>query len=54
MLAMGSGEFLCWEFPLYYWLEQHGYDVTYCSNLDTHRDRINALLASFAGDSTPV
>jgi hypothetical protein len=23
-------------------------------NLDTHRDRINALLASFAGDSTPV
>ncbi|HWQ55416.1 MAG TPA: N,N-dimethylformamidase beta subunit family domain-containing protein [Bryobacteraceae bacterium] len=32
--SVGSGEFLCWEFPLTYWLEQHGYDVTYCSNLD--------------------
>ncbi len=34
----GSGEFLLWEFPLAFWLEQHGYDVTYISNLDTHRD----------------
>lgn len=33
-LSVGSGEFLCWEFPLAYWLEQHGYDVTYCSNSD--------------------
>jgi hypothetical protein len=32
--SVGSGEFLCWEFPLCYWLEQHGYDVTYCSNSD--------------------
>ena len=32
--SLGSGEFLCWEFPLAYWLEQHGYDVTYCSNAD--------------------
>ena len=32
--SVGSGEFLCWEFPLCYWLEQHGYDVTYCSNRD--------------------
>lgn len=32
--SMGSGEFLLWEFPLCYWLEQHGYDVTYCSNSD--------------------
>ena len=32
--SVGSGEFLCWEFPLAYWLEQHGYDVTYCSNSD--------------------
>lgn len=32
--SVGSGEFLCWEYPLVYWLEQHGYDVTYCSNLD--------------------
>lgn len=34
-LSIGSGEFLLWEFPLSYWLEQHGYDVTYGSNLDT-------------------
>ncbi len=33
-LSVGSGEFLLWEFPLCYWLEQHGYDVTYCSNSD--------------------
>lgn len=37
-LSQGSGEFLCWEFPLCFWLEQHGYDVTYCSNIDTHSD----------------
>jgi hypothetical protein len=34
----GSGEFLLWEFPLAYWLEANGYDVTYTSNLDTHAD----------------
>ncbi len=33
-LTVGSGEFLAWEFPLVYWLEMHGYDVTYCSNSD--------------------
>ncbi len=33
-LSVGSGEFLPLEFPLAYWLEQHGYDVTYCSNSD--------------------
>jgi hypothetical protein len=32
--TVGSGEWLCFEFPLAYWLEQHGYDVTYCSNSD--------------------
>src|SRR5690606_16734414 len=26
--------FLPFEFPLAYWLEQHGYDVSYCSNSD--------------------
>jgi hypothetical protein len=31
---MGSGEFLLWEYPLCYWLEKEGYDVTYCSNSD--------------------
>lgn len=35
-LSAGSGEFLLWEFPMTYWLEQQGYDVTYCSNLDLH------------------
>ncbi len=33
-LTFGSGEFLPFEFPLAYWLEQNGYDVTYCSNSD--------------------
>ena len=28
------GEWLCFEFPLAYWLEQQGYDVAYCSNSD--------------------
>ena len=32
--SIGSGEYLCWEYPLAYWLEEHGYDVTYCSNAD--------------------
>jgi hypothetical protein len=34
-LSVGSGEFLLFEYPLCYWLEQHGYDVTYGSNSDT-------------------
>ena len=37
-LSAGSGEFLLWEHPMVYWLEQQGYDVTYCSNLDLHLD----------------
>lgn len=32
--SIGSGEWMCFEFPMAYWLEQHGYDVTYCSNSD--------------------
>ncbi len=36
-LSIGSGEFLLWEFPLSYWLEKHGYDVTYVSNADMVR-----------------
>ncbi len=35
--SVGSGEFLLWEFPLSYWMEQQGYDVSYISNVDTHR-----------------
>ena len=34
----GSGEFLMTEFPLAFWLEKEGYDVTYISNVDTHAD----------------
>ena len=37
-LTNGSGEFLLWEHPLAFWMEREGYDVTYISNLDTHRD----------------
>src|SRR6266699_7086450 len=35
-LSTGSGEWFLWEFPLAYWLESRGCDVTYVSNLDTH------------------
>ena len=33
-LSIGSGEFLLWEYPLAYWMEKHGFNVTYCSNSD--------------------
>jgi hypothetical protein len=33
-LTLGSGEFLPFEFPLAYWLEKEGYDVSYVSNSD--------------------
>jgi hypothetical protein len=32
--SVGSGEWLCFEFPMAYWLEKEGYDVSYCSNSD--------------------
>jgi hypothetical protein len=38
VLSNGSGEYLLWEHPMAYWLEEQGYDVVYCSNLDTDRD----------------
>ncbi len=44
-LSNGSGEFLLWEFPLAFWLEKNGYNVTYISNLDTHRDPKGLLRA---------
>jgi hypothetical protein len=37
-LSTGSGEWFLWEFPFAFWLEARGYEVTYISNLDTHRD----------------
>ncbi len=44
-LSTGSGEWFLWEFPLAYWLESRGYDVTYISNLDTHSDPKGLLRA---------
>jgi hypothetical protein len=44
-LSNGSGEWLLWEHPLAFWMEAQGYDVTYGSNLDTHRDPDHLLRA---------
>jgi hypothetical protein len=44
-LSTGSGEFFLWEFPLAFWLEEQGYDVSYISNLDTHADGRGLLRA---------
>jgi hypothetical protein len=44
-LSQGSGEFLLWEWPLAFWMEQQGYDVSYVSNLDTHADAKGLLRA---------
>jgi len=41
----GSGEFLLWEFPLAFWMEEQGYDVTYVSNLDVHENKDELLRA---------
>ena len=40
-----TGRFL-WEFPFVYWLESLGYDVTYISNNDTHRDPLGLRRAA--------
>lgn len=37
-LSTGSGEWFLWEFPFAFWMEEQGYDVSYISNVDTHRD----------------
>jgi hypothetical protein len=37
-LTNGSGEFLMTEFPLAYWLEREGYDVSYISQMDVHEN----------------
>lgn len=39
----GSGEYRPWEFPLAYWMEKHGYDVSYITNIDTHADPAGLL-----------
>jgi hypothetical protein len=42
---IGSGEFMTWEFPLAYWMESKGYDVSYISNLDVHTNPKELLRA---------
>jgi hypothetical protein len=44
-LSTGSGEFFLWEFPLAFWMEQQGCDVSYISNVDTHADARGLLRA---------
>jgi hypothetical protein len=44
-LSQGSGSFLLWEFPLAFWMEKEGYDVSYISNVDTHADGKGLLRA---------
>jgi hypothetical protein len=38
-LSNGSGEFLLWEYPMCYWLEKEGYDVSYITNVDVHANK---------------
>jgi len=42
-LSNGSGEFLLWEYPLSYWMEKEGYDVTYITNVDVHANTSTLL-----------
>ena len=42
-LSLGTGEFLLWEFPFAYWIEQQGYDVTYCANEDVDAGGVEYL-----------
>lgn len=44
-LSIGSGEWFLWEFPVAYWMERRGDDVTYVSNIDTHADALGMLRA---------
>ena len=37
-LSCGNGGYILWEYPMTYWLEEQGYDVTYCSNVDLQLD----------------
>jgi hypothetical protein len=44
-LLTGSGSFMLWEFPLAFWMEKEGYDVSYISTVDTHADGAELLRA---------
>jgi len=41
----GAGSFLFCEFPLAFWMEKEGYDVSYISQVDTHADGKGLLRA---------
>lgn len=36
--SSGASDLLTWEAPMLRWLEANGYDVTYATNVDVHRD----------------
>jgi hypothetical protein len=36
--SYGAGDFFTWEFDMLGWLEKEGYDVSYCTDLDTHEN----------------
>jgi len=36
---------MLWEFPLAYWMEREGYDVSYQSTVDTHAEGAGLLRA---------
>ncbi|MGH2689004.1 MAG: N,N-dimethylformamidase beta subunit family domain-containing protein, partial [Actinomycetota bacterium] len=44
-LTTGSGSFLLWEFPLAFWMEKEGYDVSYVTSVDVHEDPDRILRA---------
>ena len=39
----GAGDFLNWELDLLMWLEKNGYDVTYATDIDLHREGLALL-----------
>lgn len=43
-LTQGSGSFLLWEFPISFWMEKEGYDVSYVGKVDAHVDGVKDLL----------
>lgn len=36
--GIGAGQFFSWEYPMIRFLEREGYDVIYCTSIDTHLD----------------
>ena len=45
MCSSDLGEWFLWEFPMAYWVESLGFDVSYISCLDTHSDPAGLLRA---------